>query len=499
MTPPSSPGPPLSDMARRLCRIIREEALFADGARILVGLSGGADSTALSLLLAELAPEMNLVCAAAHLHHGMRGKAADEDMAFSRNLALGLGWEFYAEEADIPALKTEWRCPAEEAARRVRYDFFHRTARRHGYPHIAVAHHMEDAAETILLRLLRGSGPRGIAGISVKRADGVIRPVLRFRRTELEAYLRERGQNWRTDASNADLSMARNRVRHELLPLLAGGYQPDVVGVLCRLSDLCAREEDWLSGVTETALFHCGWFLSKNGCGEKARNTGGAHGRLNRRRLAEEPPALQRRIIRRALEYIKGDLRRIAMNHVEMIRADLVRPGYRQRHLPGRVLAVMEGDFLFLERSAAPLRERTRENIRFSVPVTGPGDVRMPGQGGVIRFSERKKLPSPLPPDTGQRVAFFDMDRTRFPMEIRSLVPGDRFIPFGMSGSRSVRKFFIDRKIPRNRRRSAAVLVSGDRIAWVIGHRTDERFRVGPRTRRILEVRILICTGTSSD
>ncbi len=227
----------------QVLRTVRRHSLFERGGRVLVALSGGPDSVALLDVLRTLAPSGELTIAAvAHFNHGLRGAEADEDEAFCRSMAAELSLPFDAGRGDVRALACKQGRSVEDAARVARYAFLEAAADRAGADVIAVGHTRDDQAETFLLRLLRGSGSRGLAGI-LPRSGRVVRPLLDVSRAVLRQYARDRGLTFRTDPSNDDVSIPRNRVRHELLPYLAREFSPGVVDVLARAAAI-ARDDD---------------------------------------------------------------------------------------------------------------------------------------------------------------------------------------------------------------------------------------------------------------
>ena len=230
----------------RALETIRRHRLAQPGDRVLVALSGGADSVALLFVLRDLEREGALIVAgAAHLHHGLRGADADEDQAFCARLAARLGLPLATERADVAGLARASKRSVEDAARTARHAFFARAAASLGADAVAVAHTEDDQAETFLLRLLRGAGPRGLAGIR-PRAGLVIRPLIEISREAVRADLSSRGEAFREDASNADLRFPRNRVRHELLPYLRSQFSPGLSRVLAREAAVARQDEEFL-------------------------------------------------------------------------------------------------------------------------------------------------------------------------------------------------------------------------------------------------------------
>lgn len=256
---------------------------------MIAALSGGADSVALLLLLRDLHAAGELVLdRAAHLHHGIRGAEADQDQRFCRELCERLDVPFITKRVDVPAIAKRDRVSLEVAARRARQRFFAEVREARGADVVATAHTENDQAETVLLRLVRGAGGRGLAGIAPRR-DRVIRPLLSITRQELRADMVTRGQQWREDATNADVAIPRNRVRHELLPYLSQHFNPAITRALARLADVARADEAWLETLVESA-------------GGETMTVSDDQVSLNVSRLSAAPEALARRLARRALE-----------------------------------------------------------------------------------------------------------------------------------------------------------------------------------------------------
>src|SRR5262245_468308 len=236
----------MTPLATRTLETMHRHALLRDGSRVLVALSGGADSVALLFLMRELHRNGHVqVAGAAHLHHGLRGADADADEAFSAALAARLGVPFVSEHADIAALARAQKRSIEDAARTARYACLDRAAAALGAEVVAVAHTRDDQAETFLLRLLRGAGTRGLGSIR-PRAGRVIRPLIDVARADLRSDLEGLGEAWREDATNADVAIPRNRVRHELIPFLQSRFSPAATAILAREAALAQQDEDFL-------------------------------------------------------------------------------------------------------------------------------------------------------------------------------------------------------------------------------------------------------------
>lgn len=288
-------------------------SFFQPGDRIAAAVSGGADSVALFLLLAELAPVYGLQLSIAHFDHHWRPESA-ADAAFVRGLAAQHSVDFHLGEAPAAPPARD----REQAGRRQRYAYFTALIGAGRADFIATAHTADDQAETVLLRLLRGAGPSGLAGILPRRADGIIRPLLGFRRAELRAWLEARQQPWREDATNADLGPRRNLLRHRFVPELAAAFNPALAVHLASLASFAQAENEFWASYLEPLLSHL-WTPTTTG------------GTLPRKELLALPLAVQRRLLRAAVERLQGDVRGLDSLALEEILAWLAAPARRPR------------------------------------------------------------------------------------------------------------------------------------------------------------------------
>jgi tRNA(Ile)-lysidine synthase len=373
--------------------------------------------------------------------------------------------------------KTSW----EEAARRVRYRFYEQTAQTHGFSKIALGHHSGDTAELVLMNLLRGSGPQGLCGIPPVRDGRIVRPFIQVTKPEILNFLAAENIDYLHDASNDDLQYLRNRIRHQLLPLLKADYNPNVCAALNRTACVLREEEAWLEGITASLLRRAELDASPGSL------------RLSIERLRAIPAGGLRRTIRRALLTVKGDLRRISFAHIEAVvrLIDVDRQG-ASVDLPERIRVERAGPALEIFRTTAPLRQlaptakRCPPPSAFAYRVSPPGVFHVPELGMRMTLTRCGIEALPEPRCAGQQTAFFDMDRLVFPLLLRNHLPGDRFTPLGMRGHQTVAVFLKKQKIPRHRRLRCPVLVSGNSIIWVAGHRIDDDFKVRPATTRLL-------------
>ena len=472
----------------RVVETIRRHALVREGGRVLVAVSGGADSVAMCLLLRELERDGILAVAGiAHLNHGLRGADADADEAFCAALAARLDVPFVAERVDVRALARAGKRSIEDAGRAARYAFLERAADALAAEAIAVAHTKEDQAETFLLRLLRGAGTRGLASIH-PRAGRVIRPLLDVERGALRDYLASLSETFREDATNADIAIPRNRVRHELIPYLESHFSPGLTGVLAREAALAHQDEDFLR---TRAVELAGRIVLT----DVASVTIDADG------LRDAPRALGSRVAQAALQRLAGP-KSINFDHVERLLAlaagDAGRGGAVS--LPGQY-ALRTGQSIVL--TPAPGRvagvgraDGTMNANSFVFSLSIPGEVEL----GPQRLAVRAELSAPSGankrlkngPWAGRGVEVGVAAGTlQLPLAVRSRRPGDRFRPLGAPGRRKLQDFLVDRKVARADRDLLPLVVDGlDRIVWVVGQSVAEDFRVTDPSQGVLLLKV---------
>jgi len=446
-----SPG---SALVSRVERTVRQQRLFRPGDTLVVALSGGADSTALLDLLTRL-PDYNLHLVIAHLNHCLRGVESDSDEEFCRMVAFRYDIQFESCRVDVKMAAAEKRLNLEDAARRARIEFLDEIGGKYGAAAVALAHHADDQAETVLMRLLRGSGMTGLSGMAYRNARGYVRPLLEITRSEIERYLRGCGLEWREDASNSDTIYLRNRIRHQLLPLLEE-YNPAIRSCLAATASLLSGDEALLTELTDQAA---------------ADSCRGGEGRVvcSVAQLRTLNPALRRRVLRHALKQLSGSLYGVSQCHIDAI-GDLVDSGRPNSRLPlpQGVTATREYDRLVLmQTDMAPLESD------FELLITEPGCYQLPDGGSITVESTSAALFS-----TDPGTPCFDLAKTPFPWMVRTFRPGDRMTPFGMSGRKKVKDIFIDRKIPSSERMRIPLLLCGDDLIWIAGVCFSELCRI---------------------
>lgn len=463
--------PGFAALELQVLRTIRKFGMLGRDEHVLVAASGGADSTALLLCLHDLAPRMSLKLTVAHLNHGIRGEEALADEEFVRRASAELGWPLISESADLKALAAAGKRNLEEAAREARYAFLQRAAVSAGADRIATGHNLDDQAETILFRLLRGSGPGGLQGIHPVIEGRIIRPLIECSRSRILEFLAERKAMYHEDSTNRDLRYQRNRIRHELIPYLEKYFNPRLAATLTRGAALARAAYDFLEEHARVE-FECLRIPLPDGVA------------LWVPRVMQLHSALRLQVVRHALREVLGYLRGIETVHIEDI-LRLCRPGQSGRHieLPGGLGARRNLEQLELIRgSCAP-------EANFQYQLAWPGQCPVPELGLEFRahILEGPDSAGPAGHDTAT-CALLDPDSLPPKLVIRSRCPGDRY---GGLGHRKVKKMLLAAGVSLPVRATLPMVVAGDAVIWIPGFRPAKTFRAKPGSGRsvLLEAR----------
>ena len=431
----------------RIAQTIARHRMFQPAQKVGVAVSGGSDSVCLLHVLLELAPQWDLRLSVLHLDHGLRGEESRQDAEFVRDLAARLGLPVSLRETRVDQSPDN----LEQAARQARLAFFRETISTGAVQRVATGHTRSDQAETVLFRFLRGSGTAGLAGIRPVTSEGIVRPLIEVERSEVQQFLLDRGIVWREDSTNRSLQFARNRIRHELLPQIAREWNPAIGETLANTADWALAEEAWwdaeidrLASQHFTATHHA--ILLRAGL------------------LAALPLAVARRLVRRAMELAKGDLRRIDFGHIRSV-MDLARSteGHGRLQAPGLDIFRSFEWLRFGQPGAGGLETRN-----YRLPLAVPGTVRVPGGNLTISLELIDKSGPSVSPDWvyNKWVGGLDWKRLSGPLELRNWRPGDRYQPAGYSGQEKIKTLFQQARIPLWERRHWPVVTDGSSIVW---------------------------------
>ena len=465
--------PPLE---QRVLYFIREHHLVLSQHKLLVAVSGGPDSVCLLHILVKLQEELDIRLHVAHLNHQLRGAEAEADAHYVSNLARRLGIPATIEQRDVKGYQKHKRISLEEAAREVRYTFLAQVAKAIGASRVAVGHTMDDHIETILMHLVRGTGTRGLRGLQPRaewQSSGssltIIRPLLEVSREETASYCQERQLMPRIDASNLSLSPLRNRIRHQLLPLLKS-YNPQVTEALLRTAGIAGDDLAFID--KEVAQL---W----DEIAQRQENTI----ILDKKRLLELPSALKRNLLRMSLEKLLGNVMDIEMRHIEEIMSALNKPAGKRLSLPGGLTFCVEYDRYLIGKDPAALSPFPILEGESQLKL--PGKTILPGWHIEASIIDREQMTE----KGNEFTAYFDLDKTGDKLLVRSRQPGDRFQPLGMSQPKKLNEFMIDAKIPHPWRRRIPLVCSPQHIIWVVGRRIDDRVRVTDSTKQVLHLK----------
>lgn len=458
----------ISDIRARFISAIDRHALITPGETLIAGLSGGPDSVSLLHLLDGIKKRYSLRLHAVYVDHNLRPDETPLEIEFCRRLCDGLGINFVVKAIDVISYQKRSGLGRQEAARELRYKAFDEACLETGASKICLAHNADDQAETVLMRLVRGSGPGGLAGIPVRRGR-IVRPLIEIGRSEIESYIEENGLEYMVDSSNLKTDYLRNRIRLTLMPELKKLNPKLLAGITSTVSVL-QEEERYLGIHTTKALMRL-----------ISRKT------LTRIELFLRPmetldKVILRRVLRRAIDETSG-IRGIGFGHIEDIIA-LISDG-------------RAGDRLYLPKGIRVIRQYALLVITSDLPIKiseytlNPGDeVAVAGAGVVLKAGFEEVAGEP---GDGKTSVTVDADKITLPLLVRARRPGDYFYPAGFGRKKKLQDYFVDEKIPRDERDSVPLVFSGADLVCVAGHRADERFRPGPDTKKFL--RLVIVSG----
>jgi tRNA(Ile)-lysidine synthase len=471
-------------LSERVIHYIRHYQLATHaGDRVGVAVSGGVDSVALLRLFLELRAELGVVLSVVHFNHKLRGAESEEDEQFVGHLAAEHKLEFHCESGDVASYSASNRLSLETAAREMRYQFFKRLLLEGGLNRVATAHTLDDQAETVLLRIVRGAGTRGLAGIypqlSVPSPQfslsgspeshrprvcaSIVRPLLAIRRKELEAYLASLGQSWREDSSNRDLRHARNRMRHGILPRLARNLNPRVHVALAELAEIARAEEEYWNAEVKRAL-------------PRIRREH-VDVQLGVAELVKLPLALQRRVIRAAAQALNA---RLEFRHVEEI-LELLDKNSSRAVLPNSSTASIESGWLVF-RTAPQLSSPVRD-YEYRLPV--PGKISIPETGMLFETSficlPVKECYSPE--------NLLSVNAVSGNLTLRNWRPGDRFWPAHAKAQKKVKELLHDKHLSLAERKLWPVVARGGEIVWVRGFPTPAHLEPRKGQKQALLIR----------
>jgi len=456
-------------------RTIDHFQLLRKGDRSIVGVSAGVDSMVLLHLLNACREAFDLFLIIAHVNHGLRPEESEREAELVHRESERLGLPFEYGQFHAKEFQKLGGLSPQDAARRIRFRFFHDLLQKHGAQKIVLGHNADDQVETVLFRLLRGSGLQGLKGILPIREGKVIRPLLEVWREEIESYAVEKRIPFLLDSSNLKGDYLRNRIRLSLIPLIEKEYQPNFKETLLRTSSILREENNYLERGAEEEYQKI-IREEKDTLSFKFSEYQSLH------------QAIQWRVIKKILGSIY---------HWGMITEEGEWSDVNKIH---QILKQSSPSF-FLELPHGVWIEKRYDNVLlgkggvkpsppFEVELIFPGRtfIEEIGKEVVIEETNRDQFRNY---NETPNTAFMDYENLQFPLKMRNFRPGDRFNPLGVKGTQKLKEFFIDHKVPRFERPKIPLLISGEMIAWIVGYRIDERVKVTEKTKRVLKVMVV--------
>lgn len=452
---------------------IESHRLFEEGENVLIGVSGGHDSVVLLHVLKEIAKYKKYKLHIAHVNHGVRGEEADEDEEYVRKLAEVYGLPFYVKKADMNRYAKERNLSSEEAGREIRYSFFReilKTELKTGK--IAVAHNKNDQAETVIMRVMRGTGIDGLKGMDFVNGD-VVRPLLDVTRSEIEKYCEDHGLEPRVDRTNFENIYSRNKVRLELIPYIEDNFNSKITDALCRMSELARRDSDFLHRLAEREY---GTTLVRE------KNDAVT---LDNDKFKALDPAIRYRVARIAVLKLTGDIEGLEEKHLRILTefSDMSKTGKSIDLLKGIKVKMTYGE-LSIEKS------EKRSVIRYNYKVEVGESLKLKELGATLN-SEVVEIGSFEGEAKETYSSCFDYDQISGDIFIRNRLPGDKVKFLGMNGRKKLKDYFIDEKVPQDERELTPLIEIDGEIAWIVGYRSTEKARVTANTKRVLVLEYL--------
>ena len=458
-------------LTEKVWNYIKQHKMIENGDMVVVGVSGGADSVCLLFMLKEMQKKLPFSIRAVHIEHGIRGEDSRKDARFVKKLCETLSIPLRIVETDVPVVAREKKLSLEEAGRLVRYQAFEEETRGIAAAKVAVAHHMNDQAETVLFHMIRGSGMKGLGGMLPVRGH-IIRPLLCIKREEIEQYLSEKNIDYCTDATNEELIYSRNIVRNRVIPVLEE-IQGPAVEHIAQVSEELREAEDYLKHQAE-----------KVSAEAVQKATGGYVVKIDL--LSKEEPIIRRYVIKAVLHELFCEWKDITRTHIEEILALCEKKSGKEVYLPKQMMAVRLEDSLFIGIYKKD-QDETFEFLERQVNLEGRTEL---GNGNILLCSvfEREKVED-IPQNAYTK--WFDYDKIKNSLFVRTRRPQDYLCVNRELGRQKLKDYFINEKIPKEERGRLLLLAVEHQVVWVIGYRISEQFKVTDETTRILKVQII--------
>ena len=461
-------------MLDKVINYIKENKIIQQDDRILVALSGGPDSVCLLHMLYRIKDKFNLKLGAIHINHMLRGEEADKDENYIIDLCEQMGIKHYVKRINIEYIAKETNVSLETAGRNERYKAFEEIKIKDKYNKIAVAHNANDQAETILMRIMRGTGLEGLTGIKPQREGGIIRPILCLNRQEIEDYCEYNGLNPRIDASNYDRHYSRNRVRLDILPYMRDNFNKDIIDTLNRMTLLLQKDNEFIEEYSKKCYnMYCKKHNNKL--------------EILKELFEKEMESIITRVVIIAFKEISKSYQNFEMKHIYEIVNLASRETGKKINLTNNIICENLYGNIVLSKNDNKYynscvkteikldKDNIIENIEFNNYIIN---------FEVIENKKKEKFTK------NNLIKLFNYDKIEKEILIRYRKDGDKIIPLGMSGSKKVKDIFINSKVPREERDNTPILCFDDKISWIVGYKTSQLFKIDSDTKMILKITV---------
>lgn len=460
------------DVVNRFKKNMVENKLINKGDKIVIGLSGGPDSICLLNLLCEIREEFDLDLAAAHINHMIRGEEADEDQEFCRERCLQLGVKFFYKKIDVNAYAKNNGLSSESAGREIRYGFFDEVMNKLKFNKIATAHNANDQAETVLMRLMRGTGLEGLSGIQVIRDKKYIRPILFLNRDEVEKYCHDIGEKARIDKTNLERLYSRNRIRLDILPYMKEHFNKDIVDTINRMAQLIDKDNEFINKMTEKYY--------NNVCIEDKEKV------IIKKDGFSLESSIITRIIRKSIYKVGNAKYNVEAKHIEDVIKLQKNSTSKILNLPNKVIAENVYGDIHIKRT---INNGAKKSCAKCIDKNDLKNITIEFGEYLIDFeviNNEKKLKF----NDNSLIKYFNYDNINNEIKIRFRKDGDKIVPFGMKGSKKLKDIFIDMKVPKEQRDSIPIILFDDNISWIVGMKMSEIYRVTNDAKKILKIKV---------
>lgn len=475
-------------MIQKVAETIKTHGMLKEHDRIIVAISGGPDSVALLNILMTLSEGLHLTLIMAYLNHGLRGSESAMEESFVRQLSQSLSLPLESKTTDIASLQRQddRGMSIEEIGREERYRFLFDIYKKHSAQKIALGHHFNDQGETILMNFIRGSGLEGLKGISPVRDGIIIRPLIECAKEEILKYLKSRNLSFVFDTSNVQDIYLRNKIRNRLIPEIKEIYNPKFEKGLHNMAQIVRLENDFIKSKTDEAMDAMHIVLSSKKF------------IIDIPLLLSHHEAIQNRVIKNILQRFSPQKKGISFIHIQALRQLILSKNiWSSINLPFCIEARREYDELSIcqrpnKRIKKRLNMEERKQPIFQCDhIEIPGEVKIREEGLTIKFDFIKSTALREENFKNEAMAFMDYDRINPPLKIRNMIPGDRIQPLGLDGSQKLKSFFINHKVPRNKRYKIPILVDSQSIIWIVGMRLSDHVKVTDQTCTIVKAEII--------